>query len=85
MTALEDRKRALLASATDTNLIETVEVLGDPPYGTDERMAQVWACDELERRYPAVGPALEAWAWDDDPRPYGVVLLETLATLGVTR
>lgn len=83
---LEERLRALLAKTPDSALVDTVRVLGDPPFASDERRAQVWACDELEARYPAVVPVLEAWVEDESavPRPYGVVLLEALAALGVS-
>lgn len=57
--ALHERKRALLARCPDAVLLETVEVLGDPLFGSPERKAFVWACDELEQRHPTVVPALE--------------------------
>lgn len=79
---LAERKRALLARCPDAVLIETVEILGDPPFSSREREVFVWACDELERRYPAIGDPLDAWCDSGEGGPsYGAVLLEALAGL----
>jgi hypothetical protein len=61
-------------------LIETVEILGDPPFRSPEREVFGWVCDELERRYPTVGDPLEAWCdTGEGGLSYGAVLLAALA------
>ena len=79
---LAERKRAMLARCPAAVLVETVEILGDPPFGSAARWTLTWACDELERRYPTIGDPLDAWCDSGEGGPsYGAVLLEALAGL----
>lgn len=75
----EARRKAMLAGATDQVLADVVRALDVTAFGTEERQAFVWACDELEARHPEVVPVLEAWVnAEGDWRTYGAVLLEAL-------
>lgn len=62
------------------DVVEAYKHLGEPlPFS--QRMAHVWTCEELERRFPEVEAEMTKWAETVDPetiRPYGAVLLEAI-------
>lgn len=80
---------ALFARMSDRQLIESLQVLDARPWADlddHERRSSAWLADELERRHPAVTPALLAWGEDfTSGRSYAAALLAALAELGVTR
>ena len=82
MTTIEDRKKEILTKDTTAVLVETLRNLDGLPERTmEETMALAWVCDELERRYPAVNEALDAWVEVTAPErvgTYAKVLIEAL-------
>lgn len=48
----------------------------------DVRLVHSWICDEIERRYPDITPALNRYAAEPDERSYGAVVIDALKRVG---
>jgi hypothetical protein len=61
-----EASRKIVVAMSVSELIEAALVLDNNNFGQAGRLAQALLCDELERRFPEVGPAMQAWADDPD-------------------
>lgn len=66
-TQLIRRRQALFARTGTPALVASAMMLDALTGRTaEERLTRAWICEELERRHPEIGPAMEAWAEDVD-------------------
>ncbi len=77
---IRTRAHAMLTTAPDRYVVAALlELEGREARTDDEDVARSWLLDEIERRYPLVRGALDAWAADLDlDLTYVEALLEAL-------
>lgn len=83
-----ERAKALMAGLAPRQLVSALLVLEHKDVRSEEeKLTRAWLCEELERRYPQVIPALDAWADDVDGAmgelSYGEVLIAHLPPAAV--
>lgn len=86
MRELFERKDEVLADADIHTLVAGLVVIvsewDTDTMTNDVRLVHSWICDEIERRYPDILPALNRYAETPDERSYGVVIIEALKRVG---
>jgi hypothetical protein len=86
MNELFERRDEVLADADIHALVAGLVVITsswDTDSMTDDvRMVHAWICDEIERRYPDITPALNRYAETPDERAYGSVVVDALRRVG---
>ena len=86
MSELFERKDEVLAEADIHTLVAGLVVIiseWDTNTMTDDvRLVHSWLCDEIERRYPDITPALNRYAETPDERAYGAVVIDALKREG---
>lgn len=86
MNELFSKKDEVLAEADIHSLVAGLIVIcseWDAEGMTDDvRIVHAWLCDEIERRYPDITPALNRYAAAPDERSYGAVVIEALKRVG---
>lgn len=86
MNELFEKHDEVLADADIHSLVSGLIVIvssWDGDSMTNEvRMVHAWLCDEIERRYPDIKPALNRYAEAPDGRSYGMVVIDALRRVG---
>lgn len=86
MNELFEKHDEVLADADIHSLVSGLIVIvssWDGDSMTNEvRMVHAWLCDEIERRYPDIKPALNRYAEKPDGRSYGAVVIDALKRVG---
>jgi hypothetical protein len=86
MNELFEKRDEVLADADIHSLVAGLVVITsswDTDSMTDDvRMVHAWLCDEIERRYPDITPALNRYAETPDERAYGAVVIDALKRVG---
>ena len=86
MSELFERKDEVLADADIHALVAGLIVITSEwdaeAMTNDVRLVHSWLCDEIERRYPDITPALNRFAEAPDERSYGAVVIEALKRVG---
>ena len=86
MRDLFERKDEVLAEADIHALVAGLIVITSEweaeVMTNDVSLVHSWLCDEIERRYPDITPALNRYAEKPDGRAYGVVVIDALKRVG---
>lgn len=86
MNELFSRRDEVLAEADIHSLVAGLIVITSEWEGAemtdDVRLVHAWLCEEIERRYPDITPALNRYAEHPDSRSYGVVVIDALKRVG---
>lgn len=86
MNELFERKDEALAEADINALVAGLLIITSEwdteSMTNDVRLVHSWLCDEIERRYPDITPALNRYAAEPDERTYAMVVVDSLKRVG---